>query len=216
MSEHAQFIHLYGELGARLDGDQSVYGNSRTRYLKFIEPFLFWGAEAHLVALEKIWVDRIVRIQAWRLYIDNLGNQLRDLTIAVGSSLNISVIFSRHTGMQATVLLNVNIAFLSIQSVDNNGLLTAHRSPTQILIYVSTVTSLSSMLFGLLLVRHSDVKRWEPSGRIVSMSIVLEIIDIRTLKGMQATFLGSMTHGARGLESLAIMYTLPYALLMWS
>lgn len=118
--------------------------------------------------------------------------------------------------MQATVLLNVNIAFLSIQSVDNNGLFTTYRSPTQILIYVSTVTSLSSMLFGLLLVRHSDPKRWESADLVVSIFMVLLIIDIWTLTGMQATFLGSMTHGTRGLESLAIMYTLPYALLMWS
>ncbi|KAF7970175.1 hypothetical protein HWV62_24894 [Athelia sp. TMB] len=166
-TKHTQFVHLYGEYGARLDWDQSIHGMSvhpRSWYLKVIEPFLFWGVEAHLVALEKIWVDRAAHISAWRMYIEDLGSQWRDLIIA------------------ATVLLNVNIAVLSIQSVDNNGVATQHRSPTQILIYVSAVTSLSSMLFALLL----------------------------------ATFLERMTNRNTGLESLAIMYTLPYALLMWS
>ena len=32
----------------------------------------------------------------------------------------------------------------------------------------------------------------------------------------QAIFLGSMTHKTRGLEPLAILYSMPYALLMWS
>ncbi|KAF7986292.1 hypothetical protein HWV62_35234 [Athelia sp. TMB] len=182
VKEHAQFVHLYGEYGARLDWDQSIHGLSvrpRSWYLKAIEPFLFWGVEAHLVALEKIWVDRAAHISAWRMYIEDLGSQWRDLIIA------------------ATVLLNVNIAVLSIQSVDNNGVATHHRSPTQILIYVSAVTSLSSMLFGLLLVRHSDPKRREAAHSA-------------------ATFLERMTNRNTGLESLAIMYTLPYALLMWS
>ncbi|KAF7983492.1 hypothetical protein HWV62_21808 [Athelia sp. TMB] len=124
--EHTQFIHLYGQYGARLERDQTIHGitaSSQSRYLKVIEPLLFWGVQAHLAVLEMLWVDHAIDIMAWRLYMEDLGFQSRDLII------------------DAAILLNGGFAFLSIQSVDNNGLSTPHRSPVQILIYASTVTS---------------------------------------------------------------------------
>ncbi|KAF7983489.1 hypothetical protein HWV62_21802 [Athelia sp. TMB] len=180
--EHTQFIHLYGEYGARLDRDQSIHGitvHPHSWYLKVIEPFLFWGAEVHLVALEKIWVDRTVHIEAFRHFIHKLNEEWQDFIIV------------------ATVLLNANMAFLSIQSVDTGGNFTSRRTAAQIVSYISIVTSLGSAILSLLLVRQNRSKGREAADKA-------------------ATFLGNMTHGTRGLEHLAILYALPYALLMWS
>lgn len=68
------------------------------------------------------------------------------------------------------MLLNVNIAFLSIQSVDNGGLVVSHRSPAQILVYASTVTSLSSMLFALFLLKQNRPKGQRPAEMVVSVT----------------------------------------------
>jgi hypothetical protein len=57
------------------------------------------------------------------------------------------------SGLQATVLLNANVAFLAIQSVDNaasNG----HRSNAQRASYFSIITSIAAIILGLLLVRQ--------------------------------------------------------------
>jgi hypothetical protein len=51
---------------------------------------------------------------------------------------------------QATVLLNANVGFLAINSVDAGG-----RSPIQVASYMSLVSSLGSMILGLLLVSHN-------------------------------------------------------------
>ncbi|KZP26351.1 hypothetical protein FIBSPDRAFT_353346 [Athelia psychrophila] len=180
--KHMQFIMLYGQYGARLDCDQSVHGivvHSHSWYLKSIEPFLFWGAAVHLVSLEKIWVDRTIHIVAFRRFIGKLNEEWQDFIIV------------------ATVLLNANMAFLSIQSVDNGGFTVMNRSAAQIVSYISIVTSLGSALLSLLLLRQNRSK-----GRL-SADVV-------------AKFLGNVTCMTRGLENLAILYALPYALLMWS
>jgi hypothetical protein len=52
---------------------------------------------------------------------------------------------------QATVLLNANVGFLAINSVDVSG-----RSPAQIASYMSLVASLGSILLGLLL-SHNQI-----------------------------------------------------------
>ncbi|KZP01939.1 hypothetical protein FIBSPDRAFT_846207, partial [Athelia psychrophila] len=177
-----QFIQLYGQYGARLDRDQSVHGlivHPHSWYLNIIEPFLFWGAEVHLVSLEKIWVDRTIHIVAFRHFIGKLNEEWQDFIIV------------------ATVLLNANVAFLSIQSVDLGGVVLPNRSAAQIVSYISIVTSLGSAILSLLLVRQNRSKGRESADVV-------------------ANFLGNMTHSTRGLEHLAILYALPYALLMWS
>jgi hypothetical protein len=56
------------------------------------------------------------------------------------------------------VLLNANVAFLSIQTVDNSGVASRTRSAAQIASYVSTIASLGSVILALLLVRQYRTK----------------------------------------------------------
>lgn len=53
-------------------------------------------------------------------------------------------------------MLNANVAFLAIQSIDNIG--THVRSPTQIASYVSMIASIGSIVLGLLLSRQNRTK----------------------------------------------------------
>ena len=94
---------------------------------------------------------------------------------------------------QATVLLNANVAFLAIPSVDNGS---SSISPAQISSSLSIVTSVGSILLGLLLIRQHRVKSKDTAEEA-------------------HRFLMSRKHKALGLETLAIIYSLPYALLMW-
>ena len=128
---------------------------------------------------------------------------------------------------KATVLLNANMAFLSIQSIDNGGNLVADRSAAQIASYISIMTSVGSVIISLILVRQNRSKNRHSAEEAVGISFdslnvhcVILTFQYSNLSGdilgYQATFLGRMTHKKRGLETLAILYALPYALLMWS
>ena len=56
--------------------------------------------------------------------------------------------------VKATVVLNANMAFLSIQSVDQGGDVVAQRSPAQIASYVSILGSIASTFVGLWLIKN--------------------------------------------------------------
>ncbi len=57
---------------------------------------------------------------------------------------------------QSTVLLNANVAFLAIPSVDPGS--NNNRTAAQIVSYISIVTSTGSIIIGLLLIRQYRVK----------------------------------------------------------
>ncbi|KAG2136676.1 hypothetical protein DEU56DRAFT_805308 [Suillus clintonianus] len=98
----------------------------------------------------------------------------------------------QNLNLLGTVLLGANVGFLAIQTVDSG----AGRSPTQIASYMSLVLSFGSIALGLTF-------------------ITLDLTGKD--RGSEASrFLQRMNDGKRGLEKLAIIYSLPYALLMWS
>lgn len=98
----------------------------------------------------------------------------------------------QNLNLLGTVLLGANVGFLAIQSVDSG----AGRSPTQIASYMSLVLSFGSIALGLTFITL------DLTGRD---------------RGSEASrFLQRMNDGKHGLEKLAMIYSLPYALLMWS
>ncbi|KAG2028417.1 hypothetical protein BDR03DRAFT_1019833, partial [Suillus americanus] len=92
---------------------------------------------------------------------------------------------------QATVLLNANVGFLAINTVDKGG-----RDAIQMASYMSLVTSLGSIVLGLFFVSH---------GRASGQDTAMEA----------AGFLDRLHDKKHGIEKLAIIYRLPKALLMW-
>ncbi|PBK92996.1 hypothetical protein ARMGADRAFT_966422 [Armillaria gallica] len=96
----------------------------------------------------------------------------------------------------ATILLAVNMAFLAIPSVDEMGPGQQHRFVTQILCYLSVASSMATIILGLMLVSHHNA---------------LKHVDVAVVTG----FLQRHWQEYTGFERLSIMYSTPYALLMW-
>ncbi|KIJ61590.1 hypothetical protein HYDPIDRAFT_31195 [Hydnomerulius pinastri MD-312] len=98
----------------------------------------------------------------------------------------------QNLNLLGTVLLGANVGFLAIQSVDEGG----GRSVTQIASYTSLVFSFGSIALGLTFIGLNLTGRERGSEA--------------------ANFLRRMSDEQHGLEKLAIIYSLPYAFLMWS
>ncbi|KAF8966551.1 hypothetical protein BDZ97DRAFT_1917374 [Flammula alnicola] len=94
----------------------------------------------------------------------------------------------------ATVMLTSNVGFLAIQSVDMH-MNPNYRSPAQIASYLSVFANTGSIILGLLLMRQNRTKSRETADDA-------------------QRFLLERSHPLLGLETLAILYSLPYALLM--
>jgi len=63
----------------------------------------------------------------------------------------VPILNATETFVQGTILLNANVAFLAIQSVDVNS---PTHSSAQIASYSSTIASIGSIAIGLLLIRR--------------------------------------------------------------
>ncbi|KAK0484065.1 hypothetical protein IW261DRAFT_997118 [Armillaria novae-zelandiae] len=97
----------------------------------------------------------------------------------------------------ATVLLAVNMAFLAIPSVDEMGAGQQHRFVTQLLCYISVASSMATIILGLILTSHHNSVKYA------------DVADV-------TYFLERHWQDFIGFERLSIMYSTPYALLMWS
>jgi len=177
----ARVYNFHGEPGARLNVDQSVYETVRKRTLliSLLSPLLFYAPDFHLVGLQTIYTDGLIRHRGWSEFITRLNGEWQEFTL------------------YATVVLNANVAFLAIQSVDQGGNATPHRSPTQISSYLSMLTSIGAIIIGLLLAKQNRNR-----DRVTAPDA--------------AIFLFNRTHKTLGLETLAVLYSLPYAMLIWS
>ncbi|KAJ7359203.1 hypothetical protein DFH08DRAFT_686288, partial [Mycena albidolilacea] len=176
--------NFHGEPGVRLNSNQSIYPiEKRTMLVKLVNPLLFYAPDSHLVHLNTIYTDGLIRHRIWADFIVRLSTEWRGLTA------------------YATVILNANVSFLSIQSVDQGvvqgGNLVLKRSPAQIASYLSILASVGSIVLGLLLlkqIRNRD----------------------RDTCADAAGFMLKHNHPSQGLQKLAILYSLPYAMLIWS
>jgi hypothetical protein len=173
MRVHNQFLNLYGQRGARVDQQQSVHGsivNPRTMLVVIFSPLLFWAPDVHLEALEKIWVDRLVHVGLWSEFINKLNSEWQEFIIIVSLFCFTYLCGLANYALKAIVLLNANMAFLSIQSVDNGGQVVEDRSPAQIASYISIVTSVGSVILSLLLVRKNRSTNRQLMDKAVSIS----------------------------------------------
>ena len=122
-------------------------------------------------------------------------------------------------------MLTANVGFLAIPGVVisniNNRLITSAGqlsifvSTAQIASSISMLASIGSIVIGLLLIRrHRSIQREDPAGAVSGLScfgLCAQLILLR-----QASYLYQCTHPKFGLEPLAVMFSLPWALLMWA
>ena len=117
----------------------------------------------------------------------------------------------RLTVMLSTMILRVNVGFLAIPGVvlsNLSGSSITGASQVSIFKYSSqnasshsAEASIGSIVTGLLLARHNRTKQREDLAGAVSR---------------QSTYLYQNSHPAFGLQPMAIILSLPWALLMWS
>ncbi|KAG2134840.1 hypothetical protein DEU56DRAFT_901971 [Suillus clintonianus] len=170
-----QFINFHGENCVRLESGQTVHGWEYKPSLLMIvvAPLLFLDPVTQVQKLHRVFVDEIASTARWNALSSKLKGQLQD------------------SNLLATVLLNVNVGFLAINTVDRGG-----RSAIQMASYLSLVTSVGSIVLGIFLVWHEKT-----SGDNTAYEAVL--------------FASRLHDQKHGLEKLAIIYSVPKALLMW-
>ncbi|KAI9438684.1 hypothetical protein H4582DRAFT_1878298 [Lactarius indigo] len=188
---HWRFLYFHGQASARLERHKTVYTHpdrERTLLITSLSPVLFLAPEGYLRELEKVWIDDVVFERVWRKFISGLLKEWEQLILS------------------STVVLSVNVGFLAIPGVivsnissdiTSTSQLVIFTSPAQIASCMSIVASAGSVVVGLLLVRRNSAKQNEdPEGA--------------------STYLFQITHRVFGLEPMAIVFSLPWALLMWS
>ncbi|KAH6917955.1 hypothetical protein BKA70DRAFT_5106 [Coprinopsis sp. MPI-PUGE-AT-0042] len=172
-----RFMSLHGEKGARLSSSQTIYsstaGSSDSWFLRLISLFMFLGPTIHAQRLKKLTLDSIVSKREWSKLRERLVEEWRE-----------GILY-------ATVILTANVAFLTIQSVDEAGVKLGHRTHAQRACDFSIVTSMGTIMWGLVLGREYR-------------------------ETMSTKFIANRSASRAGIELLAIIYSLPNALLMWS
>ncbi|KAJ7608381.1 hypothetical protein FB45DRAFT_386752 [Roridomyces roridus] len=177
-----RFYQFHGEPYARLNGDASVFTDTprtRSKLFRVTALLTFNVSWEHAQTLESIYTDEILSEVHWIGFIQKLYTEWQELTL------------------YGTVLLNADIAFLSIPTLQNsisgNG-----TSVGEIACYISVIAGLGSIL--------------------VSLAVMRQHRDFRDSKSIfqAAAFLGRRFHPTFGFESLAHMYSLPFALLIWA
>ncbi|KAK7048564.1 hypothetical protein R3P38DRAFT_2606375 [Favolaschia claudopus] len=183
MANFAQdrFLNFHGLPCARLSVDQSIYDDQNPHpswLFHLICPLLFYAPREYLQFLDKAYTDKLVLSRIWKSLIEKLNKEWEEFTLL------------------AIVVLNANVGFLSIQSVDTLGGIKG-RSAVQIFSYLSILASIGSIILGLLLVRQNRTIFHE-SAFDISASVTR-----RSSKRF-------------GLELPALIFALPYALLVWA
>lgn len=179
-----QFLNYHGQRSARTNRGESVFGDDPnqagcTLIFKLLSPFLFYAPVVHLDILNKFWVDGLAVKDQWVTLIERCTGE-----------------WSEHT-IYATILLNANVAFLAIPSVDDN--MKRYCGLTQVLSALSVVSALGSILVGLLMGRYHRTKKYIP---------------VEDINGYLNSHYSDDSKW--GFEWLAITYSIPYALLMWA
>ncbi|KAK0478863.1 hypothetical protein IW261DRAFT_191354 [Armillaria novae-zelandiae] len=99
---HERFLHFYGEPAARLNRGTSIYDKSKVHKRSFLfhilKCLLFAAPCTHLREIESMLSDGLLSQVAWRDFIDRNCKNWSHLTL------------------YSTVLINVDVAFSSIQS----------------------------------------------------------------------------------------------------
>ncbi len=120
-------------------------------------------------------------------------------------------------------MLTANVGFLAIPAVvisnlDGTSLTNVNQvivftSPSMIASSLSVEASIGSIVIGLLLTRHNRTKQKEdPAGAVSKQSSLTFVI----VTSGQSTYLYQNSHPVFGLQPMAIILSLPWALLMWS
>ncbi|KAF7366714.1 hypothetical protein MSAN_00929500 [Mycena sanguinolenta] len=171
----SRFQNFNGELFARLDRSNSVYGpvpEPSSRFI-LISRILFNSPATHLVSIQMMFKDGILNCLSWKEFMSGLRAEWQE-TILFG-----------------TLILNANVGFLAISS----GTLTVEVL-ARTLSCISVFFGFGSVVTGLVLCRQYENEFKHPC----SSSDTTAFFSRRSVIGLQ---------------SLAILYSLPSTFMLW-
>ena len=118
-----------------------------------------------------MWVDEKLSHLVWTRVMGKICEEWQGFTLFVSiHSLSFSEWFMMIAHFQGTVLLNANVAFLSIPTTlvnEGQGPSILGRSPAEIASYASVFTSIGCIIFGLLLDRQHRTKERDTAEEAV-------------------------------------------------
>ncbi|KZV67867.1 hypothetical protein PENSPDRAFT_38700 [Peniophora sp. CONT] len=194
---HWRYIHFHGQRYARMDRHESIRQSSATRprtwLMKLFSCLFLFAPEVHLSEIEKLYVDGMIVVYVWKRHITKLQDEWQELIT------------------YATIILTASVSLLSVPDVilfPNNpngtggssniqGYDRPLRSPAAIASYISILCSTGSIVLGLMLVRQHRTKN-------------------RDFADEASAYMAQQDRPYFHHEPLAILYSLPYALLMWA
>ncbi|KAF9240019.1 hypothetical protein BU15DRAFT_74247 [Melanogaster broomeanus] len=197
-----KFVNFHGQVGARLNADQSLYDRvqrkkdtSLSYFVWLLDTILFSAPSVHIEQLHGIWVDQTINLLRWQSFIGTLRDEWNGFTI------------------YSTVLLAVDVSFLAIPEMNQS---TAIQTVTQLAVYFSTTSAMGSLIASLLLTNQSRGEALKSADQAVlhSLAAAFDLTDFHVHK-LQASYMQRMANTSFGLDALGIMYSLPFGLIMW-
>ncbi|KAJ6564463.1 hypothetical protein B0H19DRAFT_1068008 [Mycena capillaripes] len=180
--------HFHGEYAARLDRDNSVYGQVRKRSysMAILCPLLLNAPVRHHRDLQAIFMDDIISQLSWKRLAEKVLSEWQDITL------------------YASLILNANVGILAVPGGANTSI-------AQISSYISICFGLASIILGKIIphVLLSPLK-FVP-GLLLSRKYRLEAADAVSA-GPAHTF---KNESLQALEGRAILFSLPYVFMMW-
>jgi hypothetical protein len=159
---------------------------------------LFFTPDGYLLEMEKLWRNELITPTIWASFMTDQLKQWADGILLV-RQLGLTRFLETHAiAIQATVMLTVDVSFLTIPGVVQSNASTGNggnttntsnatstssvtqpnqeiifTSPALIAIALSIEASVASMVIGMLLVRHNSNKVKEPPTNAVGESLLL-------------------------------------------
>ncbi|KAF8838291.1 hypothetical protein BDN67DRAFT_971793 [Paxillus ammoniavirescens] len=136
-----KFYNFYGQAGARLEANLSVYaktdnGQDENSWLfSLLDCLFFYSPSAHIRELKSIWVDDVINYARWKIFANKLSIEWNGFTI------------------YSTVMLVVDVSFLAVPGVDK-GVVNS-QSVATVATYMSLLSIVGSVLSSLLLARQN-------------------------------------------------------------
>ncbi|KAI0263350.1 hypothetical protein BC834DRAFT_309446 [Gloeopeniophorella convolvens] len=184
---HWKFIHFHGQRTSRLDRFKSIHNDDKGR-----RTILIRSLSAPLFLAPEVHLRELKKLWTDNIIIEAFWKEFMQKLVSEWIEF---VLYS-------TVMLAANVAFLAIQGVivipqDPSSKNWIKPSPAQIISSISLVFSVGSIITGLVLIRHNRTMMLQ-EPKVASEYLTKK-------------------HSRRfGLEPLAIIFSLTYALLMWS
>jgi hypothetical protein len=143
-----------------------------------VSSLLFFTPDGYLLEMEKLWTNEFITPTIWESFMTNQLKQWGDGNLLV-MQLGLTRFLQTYAiALQATVMLTVDVSFLTINGVVVNNLNASPNpnpnkeivftSPVLIAITLSITTSIASIVTGMLLVRYNSSKVREPPTNTVS------------------------------------------------